>query len=180
MHHFLMPRDQAVSNLMCLIPSMLECGRSLIEQNTFSIWQIQRRQRKFSNGINYQRGSLKYLDRRNANTAYSLPKYSWVASGIETQIQLQKFTYIFETQWWFWISQSLQYALDARVNISLRFLRTEISCSPCVLTPITQYRNKCLKCSALCFTQCMHRFGSRSEADASIKQTGVFGCGQAR
>jgi len=25
-----------------------------------------------------------------------------------------------EAQWWFWISQSLQYALDARVNISLR------------------------------------------------------------
>ena len=72
-HHIVVPWQEAVADLMRLVPAMLQFRQCRIEHYPFSIRKIERLDRGFADCFEEQHRPLEYLQARDAHSANRLP-----------------------------------------------------------------------------------------------------------
>ena len=116
-HDVLVPRNEAVADLVCLVPAMLQLGQRLIQKNPLAIRKIERLERRLANRVDEQHRPFVRLDPRNTDAADRLPHHAGVIGGVEHAIELQQLAHIEKCKRGLGVTQPPKHSFDTAVDV---------------------------------------------------------------
>lgn len=119
-HRVVMPWQEAMADLVGLVPPVLEFRLRAVEEYALLVWDVEGAKVEFADCFGEEGGALEDLDSGDSDSADGLLEKGWVVAGVKGSAELKKVPDLRKLERGLGIPEPLQYALDALVNVAKR------------------------------------------------------------